>query len=392
MTKVSLPKTAASKRSFREPPISLDRVVMPTLKKTEYMTLKCRSDPTDADSEQYELSIRYFRTGKPEEFLLLMKDFQKIIVGQNLTTGPAKYAMMRRILDGDALAAFNQAAQALGNETNEHFGQCVERLTSHVFPNRSLAIQRRYMRRYMRKPKETKIREYLARVVELNSYLPLFPGGDDNAKLSDDELCDILEFATPASWQRQMTLQAFDPLEHTPQEVVEFCERLEVTEDVQKSTENPPKNPSDSNPKKRSKSSSNGKGSGKFYCRVHGNNTSHNTDKCKVVAGIAEKKQEEWAKSNKKTRYNPSDRNNVKHEVTEFANSKAMEAMVGERVEEKMKKVFQNLIDKKKRKRDVEDLDSFNFDLEGLAIDSDDADDESEDEKSAESASTEESA
>ena len=80
----------------------------------------------------------------------------QVFVGQNVTDGPGKYAIIRRLLLGDALSAFNLAAAAAGNETLGHFKTAVRGLVTHVFPARALVIQKQYMRRYLRKPIELK--------------------------------------------------------------------------------------------------------------------------------------------------------------------------------------------------------------------------------------------
>lgn len=352
--KVDTPKIEKTKKSFREPPISLTRVKLEQPKKGDYITLKCRSNAEADDSDQYELAIPYFRSGKPEEFLLFRKNFQKVVVGQGLTTGPAKYTMMRRLLDGDALAAFNQAAERHGNQTNDNFAHCMEDLTTHVFPNRALAIQRRYMRRYMRKPREMTIREYLARVNEINSYLPMFPGGNEGSKLPDDELCDILEFGIPSTWQKQMTLQAFDPLEHSPLETVEFCERLETTEEIEKSTNDTPKNSSAERATKKRKSQDGPEStSNKLYCMLHGSGR-HTTEKCRSLQAKVKQMKTDYAKTHTGGNGKTSGR-------------RQLEAMIADGVARALKKSVSG----KKRKAkddDVGDLDNFNFDLERLSI------------------------
>ena len=49
--------------------------------------------------------------------------------------------------------------------------------------------------------------------------------------MSDDELVDILCYACPHSWTREMDQQGFDPLLKNPTEVVDFMERFEQAED-----------------------------------------------------------------------------------------------------------------------------------------------------------------
>ena len=212
----------SNSRRFSEPPIGLVRQEKPQFKRGEGLSFKLRSNPTDANSETHELRVMPFSTGTPETWIRFRKDLDKIVVGQNVTTGPGKYGMARRLLDGDALAAFDSAAQESGTETNEHFTAVLEKMATHIFPKRALAMQRRYMRRFMRKPHDMRMREFLARLNELNGYLPYFPDGTEASKLPDDELIDIGEYACPASWQKQMFLQGFDPLEHTLLDFLDF--------------------------------------------------------------------------------------------------------------------------------------------------------------------------
>ena len=58
--------------------------------------------------------------------------------------------------------------------------------------------------------------EYIARLIEMNNYIPQFPpttaNGNAPEKLPAEELVDLLEFGVPNSWQKAMILQDFDPL------------------------------------------------------------------------------------------------------------------------------------------------------------------------------------
>jgi hypothetical protein len=62
-----------------------------------------------------------------------------------------------------------------GNEDNATYEAGIRSLITHIFPVRALRIQKRYMRRYMRKPREMKMRAYRNQVIELNNYLAKFP-------------------------------------------------------------------------------------------------------------------------------------------------------------------------------------------------------------------------
>ena len=145
------------------------------------------------------------------------------------------YALARRIFQGDALATFNASAAIAGAETIPNYHQAINALTRHVFPRRAYATQKRYMRRFLRKPLGTPMRDFVARLVEINNYLPQFPpqqlGGAAGVVLDDEELKEVGEFSIPASWQKGMVQHGFDPADHTLNELIEFCERFEYTED-----------------------------------------------------------------------------------------------------------------------------------------------------------------
>ena len=51
------------------------------------------------------------------------------------------------------------------------------------------------------------VREYIARVIEINDYLKEFTPttvGGDSTKLPEDKLLDLLEFGIPIKWQQQI--------------------------------------------------------------------------------------------------------------------------------------------------------------------------------------------
>ena len=63
------------------------------------------------------------------------------------------------------------------------------------------------MRRFLKKPRDMPMQEYIARVIKINDYLKESPPtvvGGNTTKLPDNKLLDLLEFGIPISWQRQM--------------------------------------------------------------------------------------------------------------------------------------------------------------------------------------------
>ena len=136
-------------------------------------------------------------------------------------------------MKGDAYTYFNQYFTTVGNEDDVTFILgIVQALTSHIFPQRALRMQKRYMRRYMRKPRDMKMHVYRNRVVELNNYLERFPTAfNATQNIDDDEIVDILELGTSNKWQSEMVRLGFDSAVANSQELAEFCECLEFNED-----------------------------------------------------------------------------------------------------------------------------------------------------------------
>ena len=261
-------KAHGSKKAHIKTLIPLERPMERKYQKHEYISFKLKNNPGQANSGEYEFTIPFFHTGSPEETILLVQNIQKIFLGLDLTTGSAQYTIVRRILKGDALAAFNRFATDHGAETVAHMKQCLNDVIKHILPKRALTYQKQAMRRFMRKPAEMSMRDFMARLTEINSYLQFFPPFDANANLPMDELVDIGEFAVPLSWQREMVLQGYEPADHDTDELVKFCDRLEQAAD----TYEKPKTDKDRIPRKR-------KNESLQWCQIcHMNN--HSTEEC----------------------------------------------------------------------------------------------------------------
>ena len=306
------------------PPITLERPEKEALEKGQYMDFKCKTNPSANDSATYNLPIPYFRAGKPEEWLRFRMNFDKVIAGQSITLAEHKFALARKLIEGDALAAFNEEAGRHRNMTNATLTTCLDAVTAHVFPAQALRTQTRYMRRFLRKPRDMDTRKWSARIQEINSYLPKFPteNGNAPAALSEDELLDIMEFGIPAHWQGAMTLQGFNPQSHSVIDFVQFCERLEIT-DPHAEEENSSNKGILKNSTSKSIISTSGKrkaGREGLNCLYHGPNCGHTTDNCYHLKQAAKKlKRENGGTNHTKKSYSRNEVNAmVKQGVKKF--------------------------------------------------------------------------
>jgi hypothetical protein len=111
-------------------------------KDAETSTIKLHSNPTDKDSQLYELRACSFANGTSEQFILWKRDLDKVIKGQNVTRPIDKYKMAQRVLYGDALVIFDKEALTLVQEDEENFQKCLKALSNHVFPKNALSSQK----------------------------------------------------------------------------------------------------------------------------------------------------------------------------------------------------------------------------------------------------------
>ena len=73
------------------------------LKKHEFVKLDLKSRPGEEGSETYALNVRFYDSGTPREWINWCKNFEKVVAGHSLTTGPDKCNMARTLLCGDML-------------------------------------------------------------------------------------------------------------------------------------------------------------------------------------------------------------------------------------------------------------------------------------------------
>ena len=125
-------------------------------------------------------------------------NLKRLFEGQNITTGPHKFTMVRRFLIGESLSLFEEKACTVGAETLDNFELSLRAVTNKVFPMKAINTQKRYMKKILRKPKDMRIRDFLARFKELSKYLEGFPPFNANQELPEDEIILILESAIPS--------------------------------------------------------------------------------------------------------------------------------------------------------------------------------------------------
>ena len=134
--------------------------------------------------------------------------------------------LAKRLLEDGALQAFENAARTAGAKTTQNYKAVIKSVTTHIMPKKALQKQKRFMWRFLKKPLDMKVKDFVERVITINELLTRFPDTSPTvpaAKIPDHTILDLLESAMPISWQRHMVLQGFDPMDRTIAELVDFC-------------------------------------------------------------------------------------------------------------------------------------------------------------------------
>ncbi len=215
-----------------------------------------------------------------------------------------------------------------------------------------------------------KIREFHNHLSRINEEeLPFLPPDFSQAQsLTNDEITDIILYAIPNSWKREIDKLGIDPDRLNTALFVDQLEMIEASEDHDKNSSEQKKTSSTSNKKPKkggSKDGSKKETSGDKYCMYHKHNSTHTTEQCKVLKALAEAKaQKDGGRKSKKWVRKDSDK--TKEEMKLL-------------IQETAKEVFQNEMHAVSKKRKVIDddkdegkvnLSEFNYDkLEDLTLD-----------------------
>ena len=297
---------------------------------TRVASFKLRTVPADANSAKYSFAIQIMDgTRSVRQAINWYNRTKKLFRGLGLTDVAAKDNLIKELVKDAPLAAYTAAvssrralawahakdaaevlaagARASGESAADYrtrieavrngvaepdvnddmidhgLGSVIES----VCPYKALEKQKRYMRRFMRKPADMLTRNYVNHIIRMNNEeIPCLPPFLPGQGLSEDEIVDIVLYGVPKSWINKMDEHDFDPLAHSLEELISFCERLESAEQLERgAAENKqPSNGKKSSSKKFKSSRNNsesGSGSGK-WCHYHETDT-HNTADCETL-------------------------------------------------------------------------------------------------------------
>lgn len=281
--------------------------------------LELRSNPESANSVKVGAFFKVFEHGTPEQWCRWRDDLKRAWKGLNNTNGPNRASTVRHLLEGQALDDFEQFfMEEEVAETVDNVDKALKKVAANIFPADAVMNMKQYLNFELKKPNKLTARETMTRLERINKWMgEYFPSdGVDRTrevdKIETEELKLIYYRLLPAIWRRKMDENgSFSHHEATLQEIVEYAERLEVTEHRYggNSKSSAVKKNGQKGNSKSGNSTKGGSESGHANdggnrqrtngktgdCRVHGPNCGHSSHQCKVLMGHAEKVRAQWA-------------------------------------------------------------------------------------------------
>ncbi len=277
-------------------PLTTEALESPDKDKTKFISMELKARVgAPASSPSYKKYVRKFEEGTPQEWIDLRRDILEIWTQNGITGATDRTSTIRALLRGESLTTFETALadarqDAEGAETAlsaEMVEIAMDNVTKSVFPHRALEIQKLWMQRGMKKPFDLSTRKTAAAITRINNALPMFPGGSETSKFSNQDLVGLLEWALPQPWRTKFDLDGYVPTLHPKAKLIEACEAIERNEVPMESDHKT----NDKGKSKNAKSAKNGwkaknsenNSTKKLYCSEHGQNATHSTKDCFTI-------------------------------------------------------------------------------------------------------------
>ena len=324
---------------------------------TRYCSFKLRSSPADADSAKYSFTMMKVDGSQSiRDHIRWTRNIVKVFTGLNIMDVHDQRRMTEEICLGSVLTAYqagvvaSMAARHLGLKMvrraatiriladptavppilvdedfdawqaraiaegervpappamDDDLDQGLKAVLRSICPYKVLEKQKSVMRRKMRKPRDMSTRQYVNHLTRINEqelvYLPPFRGA--RSSFTADEFKEIVLFGIPNSWRKEMDKFDFDPYTGTIMQMVEFCERMEASDEQQPSNGDKGKVEKKGNgssykktkPSSRFDKYSHKKEGGK-WCEYHETDI-HNTKDCQTIKKLKASKgppKKEW--------------------------------------------------------------------------------------------------
>ncbi|MGL4349870.1 MAG: hypothetical protein ACRCT2_04705 [Plesiomonas shigelloides] len=214
------------------------------------LSLKLRAG-SGANAPTYKRKVARFNGGSPAEWIEVLEALDEIFAQNGLTAPQDRENVVRTILRGDSLTAFESSLQESRENPEdpttplpisvEMITKALMAVSNDVFPHRALCNQIRWMQRRMRKPATMGIRQFVAAVTQMNGKLIRFPGATTSDLFKAEQLVELMEFALPNTWRAKFDLAGYIPTDHDKYRLVAEGEQIERAAALAKAPGSKPK-------------------------------------------------------------------------------------------------------------------------------------------------------
>lgn len=219
------------------------------LGKEEYVEITLHANVTSSAKDSGSLvkrSVKKFSYGDVEDLLIWRADVEEVRRSKPVSDLVRKFGMIELFLGGDPLATFREIRlnvcmlisvdeDSEPVETKDTFHSTLRRFYCNYFPalGNSVRHQKEYMSQFLRKPCGVLVKQMVARFKQINSYLVFFPE-PDNRMLDEASVVEAICNLIPPKWHNDMAKVAFDPTDHSLEELQSTLERIEMIEAMEK--------------------------------------------------------------------------------------------------------------------------------------------------------------
>eukprot|EP00957_Ditylum_brightwellii_P122110 9312539-Ditylum_brightwellii.AAC.1 len=140
-----------------------------------------------------------------------MESITQVIKGQDIQDGDAAYSLVKSLLKGDTLQAFQNKEESQEVKDGPVFIKCLAVVTEYVFHKKAYKTQKKYIQN-IHKPLRLGSCKWMLQMIKLNDYLVHFlvPGRVNAAKISHKEFVDVLEEGILYQLKLEFEKEGFD--------------------------------------------------------------------------------------------------------------------------------------------------------------------------------------
>jgi hypothetical protein len=246
------------------------------------------------------MKVAKLEDGTPAEWIDVLDALEEISKQNSMITATDREASIKTILREDALTAFESSiddSRAQDEDADDDASDIVldnamidtalTDVSRKCFPHQALEIQKLWMRRAVRKPKQMTVRKLVAIITKMNKSLARFPGASGDDKFEADDLLEIIEWALPVRWRTKFDLDRYVLSLYDKARLIAEAEAIERSEAVlvkpTKAQETKEKKTSKSRAQKKVQPKHDKSASTEYYCTKHGRNKTHATADCYTI-------------------------------------------------------------------------------------------------------------